>query len=170
MVRCDIGIIGRGTLGQLERASHAEKVKKPRQALLATALLHNVGHGPFSHLFEPCLGINHEQWSIAVIRDPSSEVHQVLKKQDAYLPAHVADLIDSDNSKHPAWQRALMSSQLDVDRLDYLRRDSLCTGAGYGNFDWHRLLTTVQFFEDETDLVWPEKSALAIEEYIFARY
>lgn len=157
-------------LGQLERASHAEKVKKPRQALLATALLHDVGHGPFSHLFEPCLGINHEQWSIAVIRDPSSEVHQVLKKQDAYLPAHVADLIDSDNSKHPAWQRALMSSQLDVDRLDYLRRDSLCTGAGYGNFDWHRLLTTVQFFEDETDLVWPEKSALAIEEYIFARY
>ena len=157
-------------LEQLERASDAEKVKKPRQALLATALLHDVGHGPFSHLFEPCLGINHEQWSIAVIRDPSSEVHQVLKKQDAYLPAHVADLIDSDNSKHPAWQRALMSSQLDVDRLDYLRRDSLCTGAGYGNFDWHRLLTTVQFFEDETDLVWPEKSALAIEEYIFARY
>ena len=157
-------------LEQLERASDAEKVKKPRQALLATALLHDVGHGPFSHLFEPCLGINHEQWSIAVIRDPSSEVHAVLKKEDAYLPDHVADLIDSDSSKHPAWQRALMSSQLDVDRLDYLRRDSLCTGAGYGNFDWHRLLTTVQFFDNETDLVWPEKSALAIEEYIFARY
>lgn len=150
-------------LEQLERASDAEKLKNARQALLATALLHDVGHGPFSHLFEPCLGINHEQWSIAVIRDESSEVHQVLKKQNPYLPDHVADLIDSDSSKHPAWQRALMSSQLDVDRLDYLRRDSLCTGAGYGNFDWHRLLTTVQFFDNETDLVWPEKSALAIE-------
>ena len=157
-------------LEQLERASDAEKLKNARQALLATALLHDVGHGPFSHLFEPCLGINHEQWSIAVIRDESSEVHQVLKKQNPYLPDHVADLIDSDSSKHPAWQRALMSSQLDVDRLDYLRRDSLCTGAGYGNFDWHRLLTTVQFFDNETDLVWPEKSPLAIEEYIFARY
>ncbi|MGC4030552.1 MAG: hypothetical protein QM754_02225 [Tepidisphaeraceae bacterium] len=79
-------------------------------------------------------------------------------------------MIDSDNADHPAWQRALMSSQLDVDRMDYLRRDSLYTGAGYGHFDWHRLLTTVEFLDDETDLVWPAKSAMAIEEYIFARY
>jgi uncharacterized protein len=67
-----------------------------------------------------------------------------------------------------------MSSQLDVDRLDYLRRDSLCTGAGYGHFDWHRLLTTLQLYDGNSnggiDLVWPEKAALAIEEYIFARY
>lgn len=157
-------------LERLERASDAEQVRNARQALLATALLHDVGHGPFSHLFEPCLGINHEQWSIAIIQDKSSEVHQVLRKENAYLPNHVADLIDSDSSKHAPWQRALMSSQLDVDRLDYLRRDSLCSGAGYGHFDWHRLLTTVEFFEDTTDLIWPEKSALAIEEYIFARH
>jgi len=157
-------------LEHVERASGAEKIKNARQALLATALLHDVGHGPYSHLFEPCLGINHEQWSIAVIRDEGSQVHQVLKAQNAYLPNHVADLIDSDNTTHPAWQRALMSSQLDVDRLDYLRRDSLFTGAGYGHFDWHRLLTTVGFHDGDTDLVWPAKSALAIEEYIFARY
>lgn len=157
-------------LAHLERVSDAEKIKNARQALLATALLHDVGHGPFSHLFEPCLGINHEQWSIAVIRDKESQVHKVLKRQSEYLPNHVADLVDEESSKHPAWQRALMSSQLDVDRLDYLRRDSLFTGAGYGHFDWHRLLTTVEFYDAETDLVWPEKSALAIEEYIFARY
>lgn len=157
-------------LEHLERTNNAEKIKNARQALLATALLHDVGHGPFSHLFEPCLGINHEQWSIAVILDESSQVNQVLKKQNPYLPNHVADLIDSNNTTHPAWQRALMSSQLDVDRLDYLRRDSLFTGAGYGHFDWHRLLTTVEFYDGETDLVWPAKSALAIEEYIFARY
>ena len=156
-------------LDHLERLSGAEQVKNARQALLATALLHDVGHGPFSHLFEPCLGIDHEQWSIAVIRDESSQVNQVLKRASKYLPNHVADLIDSEDTEHPAWQRALMSSQLDVDRIDYLRRDSLFTGAGYGHFDWHRLLTTVEFC-DETDLVWPDKSALAIEEYIFARY
>ncbi len=157
-------------LDHLMRASPAAKIEGAQQALLATALLHDVGHGPFSHLFEPCLGINHEQWSIAVVRDESTQVHKVLKKQGAYLPDHVADLIDSKNVKHPAWQRALMSSQLDVDRLDYLRRDSLFTGAGYGHFDWHRLLTTIQFHDGDTDLVWPVKSALAIEEYIFARY
>src|SRR5262249_25511530 len=150
----------------LMRASPAAKIEAAQQALLATALLHDVGHGPFSHLFEPCLGIDHEQWSIAVIRDEGSQVHQVLKRESAYLPNHVVDLINSDNTTHPAWQRALMSSQLDVDRLDYLRRDSLFTGAGYGHFDWHRLLTTIEFFDGETDLVWPAKSALAIEEYI----
>jgi uncharacterized protein len=157
-------------LDHLEKESGAEKIMKARQALLATALLHDVGHGPFSHLFEPCLGINHEKWSIAVILDKNSEVHKVLNREDPYLPNHVADLINSDDTKHPAWQRALMSSQLDVDRLDYLRRDSLFTGAGYGHFDWHRLLTTVEFDKDDTDLVWPAKSAMAIEEYIFARY
>lgn len=157
-------------LQRLEQVADAEHIRNARQALLATALLHDVGHGPFSHLFEPCLGIHHEEWSIAVILDESSGVHQVLKKQSAYLPNHVADLIDAGNTTHPAWQRALMSSQLDVDRLDYLRRDSLCSGAGYGHFDWYRLLTTVEFHDEETDLVWPEKAALAIEEYIFARF
>lgn len=157
-------------LEHLEDVSDAETIKNARQALLATALLHDVGHGPFSHLFEPCLGINHEQWSIAIIRDEDSEVHKKLKDQGVYLPHHVADLIDSENTAHPPWQRALMSSQLDVDRMDYLRRDSLFTGAGYGHFDWHRLLTTVVFHDDGADLVWPEKSAMAIEEYIFSRY
>ena len=157
-------------LDHLTRACPAAKIETAQQALLATALLHDVGHGPFSHLFEPCLGIKHEKWSIAVVRGESTQVHKVLKRQDHYLPEKVADLIDSKNAKHPAWQRALMSSQLDVDRLDYLRRDSLFTGAGYGHFDWHRLLTTIEFYDNETDLVWPAKSALAIEEYIFARY
>ncbi|MCU0713969.1 MAG: HD domain-containing protein [Pirellula sp.] len=157
-------------LEHLSEVEDNEHIRSSRQALMATALLHDVGHGPFSHLFEPCLGINHEQWSIAVIRDPDTEVNQILRKQNAYLPNHVADLIDSDNTTHPAWQRALMSSQLDVDRLDYLRRDSLCSGAGYGHFDWHRLLSTVEFDLTKSDLVWPEKAALAIEEYIFSRF
>src|SRR6185295_12263625 len=84
----------------------------------------------------------------------------------------VAGLIDKDNHDYPCWQKNLLSSQLDVDRLDYLRRDSLFTGAGYGHFDYYRLLNTFEFVEedDERGIVWPEKSMLAIEEYIFARY
>lgn len=161
-------------LGHLERDPAAEaQFKSALQPLLAAALLHDVGHGPFSHLFEPCLGIDHERWSRKVILDEESLVNEVLRKEDKYLPQRVADLIDKDNVSAPGWQRALLSSQLDVDRLDYLRRDSLFTGAGYGHFDWFRILGTVQFHPDGTgglDLVWPEKSAMAIEEYIFARY
>jgi len=60
-----------------------------------------------------------------------------------------------------------------MDRLDYLRRDSLFTGAGYGHFDWHRLITTMEFQgnnPNEWEIVWNEKAKLAIEEYIFSRY
>jgi hypothetical protein len=149
-----------------------EEISQARAALLAVALLHDVGHGPFSHLFEPCLGIDHEVWSRRIILDESTTIHKVLRDIDKYLPNKVADLIEAENYDHPAWQKALLSSQLDMDRLDYLRRDSLFTGAGYGHFDFYRILNTFELHEGNagTDLVWTEKSKLAIEEYIFARY
>jgi uncharacterized protein len=142
------------------------------QPLLAAALLHDVGHGPFSHLFEPCLDIKHESWSIQIVLDEGTEVHKILEREGRYLPQRVAALVEEDNEKPIPWQKALLSSQLDVDRIDYLRRDSLFTGSGYGHFDWFRLLTSMMLIdvEDGYDLVWPEKAALAIEEYIFARY
>jgi HD superfamily phosphohydrolase len=69
--------------------------------------------------------------------------------------------------------RTLISSQLDVDRLDYLRRDSLFTGAGYGHYDHFRLLHTFQLHDGDNgyrDLVWTDKAVYAIEEYIFSRF
>jgi uncharacterized protein len=149
------------------------QVKRAREPLLASALIHDVGHGPFSHLFEPCLGIDHEVWSKAIILQEESAVNKTLRKCDPSLPGIVANLIDKDNQEQPAWMKYLLSSQLDMDRLDYLRRDSLFTGAGYGHFDHYRLLKTFEFFDDDEggrDIVWGEKSRLAIEEYIFARY
>lgn len=145
-----------------------------RPLVLVAALIHDVGHGPFSHLFEPCLGIDHEQWSKAIVLSEETEVNKVLRRNfDPTFPRRVADLIDPNNHDQPAWQKYLLSSQLDMDRLDYLRRDSLFTGAGYGHFDWYRLLNTFEFYEDNSggrDIVWAEKSVLAIEEYIFSRY
>lgn len=154
------------------KEAHVERARDP---LLATALIHDVGHGPFSHLFEPCLGIDHEVWSKRIIlcEDRDCHVNRVLKNVDASLPKTVSDLIDKDNFDQPSWMRYLMSSQLDMDRLDYLRRDSLFTGAGCGHFDFFRLLNTFELHKDldgEREIVWPQKSMLAIEEYIFARY
>src|SRR4051794_31752837 len=162
-------------LGHLGRISGDDpQTSHGRAPLLVAAMIHDVGHGPFSHLSELCLGTDHEEWSKAIIRSEETEVHQVLRRSfEPTFPRRVAELIDQTNQDQPAWQKSLLSSQLDMDRLDYLRRDSLCTGAGYGHFDWFRLLNTFEIYEDEEsgrDIVWAEKSLLAIEEYIYSRY
>jgi len=149
------------------------QVRRAREPLLAAALTHDVGHGPFSHLFEPCLGIDHEVWSIRIIESLDSKVHKALRICDQALPRTVAELVDPNNRDQPSWQKYLLSSQLDMDRLDYLRRDSLFTGADYGHFDWYRLINSLEFYDDGQsgrDIVWPEKACLAVEEFIFSRY
>ena len=164
-------------LKHLEGMSKDEQVNQARAPLLAAALAHDVGHGPFSHLYEfnpplrPGHPKNHEVWSQRIILEDTN-INRVLRGVNQYLPQFVADLIEEKNHKHPAWMKYLLSSQLDVDRLDYLRRDSLFTGAGFGHFDWFRILNTFEFHEagGQRSIVWPEKSKLAIEEYVFARY
>lgn len=147
-------------------------IERARDVLLAAAVLHDVGHGPFSHLFEPALGIDHEQWSCNIVRSPETEVHKTLNKHDIPIE-HVIALIEKDNHGRPPWQKTLLSSELDVDRLDYLRRDSYFTGSGYGHYDWYRILNSFSLHETEEGfqiLVWPGKARYAIEEYIFSRF
>lgn len=149
---------------------HGAEIDEARRPLLAAALLHDVGHGPFSHLFEPCLGINHEEWSCRIIEE-DTQVNKKLKKHRV-SPEEVAALIRKGKST-ALWEKSLLSSQLDVDRLDFLRRDSLFTGAGYGHFDWYRILHTFVLKRTPDGLprfVWPDKAKYAIEEYIFARF
>jgi len=145
------------------------------EALLAVALLHDIGHGPFSHATEAVFG-NHEERTLGIIKDPKSNVNAVLRKRAGSLPEKAAGLI-AKRSAARLWQKSLISSQLDMDRLDYLRRDSLCSGAEYGNFDWFRILHTMELRERELDgggkdvfITWPNKSRFALEEYIFSRF
>jgi hypothetical protein len=170
------------TLGVLNLMQHACKrvevleqgpsVERARHVLLAAAILHDVGHGPFSHLFEPALGIDHEEWSCKIIRCPSTVVHQKLVAND--IPVEqVTALIEKNNTQRPPWQKSLLSSELDVGRLDYLRRDSYFTGSGYGHYDWYRILNSFTLHEADDGfkvLVWPDAAMYPIEEYIFSRF
>ncbi|MDQ3037038.1 MAG: HD domain-containing protein [Myxococcota bacterium] len=114
---------------------------------LAAALLHDLGHGPFSHLFEEVLphARPHEEWTVAVILDPSTEVNRALRTFDSEMPARVASLI---TGTHPLrWLASMVSGVLDVDRCDYLLRDSHMTGVAYGIYDLDWLLRALAFAE-----------------------
>lgn len=138
---------------------------------LAAALLHDLGHGPFSHLFEEVLphARAHEEWTVAVILDPATDVHRALAALDPGMPERVAALIQGT---HPLrWLASSVSGVLDVDRCDYLLRDSHMTGVAYGIFDLDWLLRALAFAElpesalDDGEGVRPEGRGwvLAIE-------
>ena len=97
------------------------------------ALLHDTGHGPFSHVIEPILGFHHEEFTVETVLSGDTEVGRLLREFSADLPEQVAAIIRG--TFRPMALAQLVSSQLDVDRMDYLLRDSLMTGVKYGVYD-----------------------------------
>jgi HD superfamily phosphohydrolase len=104
---------------------------RAREAL-AAAFLHDVGHGPLSHLFEEALpnAPRHETWSTRIILDRDTGVGKVLADEDPDLPARVAELV---RGRHElAYLARAVSGTFDVDRCDYLLRDAHATGGPSG--------------------------------------
>ncbi|MCI0337086.1 MAG: HD domain-containing protein [Acidobacteria bacterium] len=134
----------------------------------AAAMLHDIGHGPFSHVIEKVLKENHERWSMRIIADPATSVHQCLADFDSTLPEKVIAAID--HRYRPAFVGQLVSSQLDVDRFDYLLRDSLMTGAKYGNYDLEWIIHTLEIDEQNDRIYVASNGLYAVEEYLQARY
>lgn len=112
---------------------------------LAAALLHDLGHGPFSHLFEEVLphAKHHEQWTQDILLDPSTEVHQTLESISNGMSKRVTDLLSGDYRL--GYLSHSVSGTLDVDRADYLLRDSHMTGVRYGLYDLDWLLHALTF-------------------------
>jgi HD superfamily phosphohydrolase len=132
------------------------------------ALLHDIGHGAFSHVIESILGFHHEDFSIAAVLSDQTEVNAVLGEYSADLPARVADIIRG--TFRPMALSQLVSSQLDVDRMDYLLRDSLMTGVKYGVFDLEWIIKSVEIDQDADHLYISAPGLYAVEDYLQARY
>lgn len=139
-----------------------------RTAVRCAALLHDIGHGAFSHVIEPILGFHHEQFTIEAVLSDETEVGQILKNFSAGLPENVAAIIRGDF--RPMALAQLVSSQLDVDRMDYLLRDSLMTGAKYGIYDLEWIIKSLEIDEENDRLYVSARGIYAVEDYLQARY
>jgi HD superfamily phosphohydrolase len=138
-----------------------------RATVLCAALLHDIGHGPFSHTGEEVFGGHHEHWTVRILQE-SMPLRQAL---DAFHPNLVQQLEQVYAKKHPVplvWQ--LVTSQLDCDRLDYLMRDSYFTGASYGKIDLERILMALRYDPVTQQLAVIRKGMTAVEHYLVVRY
>lgn len=148
-------------IGVIRKKGHPISREEERSALIAI-LLHDIGHGPFSHALEYDIvnGVSHEQISVYFI--------QALKNE---FPDNVDDLerafLIFSNAYHKKFLHQLVSSQLDMDRLDYLTRDSFFTGVSEGIVGTERIIEMLNVHHDQ--LVIDEKGIYSIEKFLVAR-
>jgi HD superfamily phosphohydrolase len=152
-------------IAQVEGALPNEQRLDPlaRMEALAAAILHDLGHGPFSHLYEDVLpsALKHEDWTEQLIAHSDSEVHRALEGIASGSAARVARLVRGEHRL--SYLGHAVSGTLDVDRCDYLLRDSLMTGVRYGVYDLDWLLRALSFGEIRDTEDGSPRYVLAIE-------
>lgn len=138
---------------------------KDRPLALCAALLHDLGHGPFSHSFEKIFNTDHEAFTQEIITG-NTEVNEVLSRVSESFPQEVADVINKTHKNKLVI--SMISSQIDADRMDYLQRDAYFTGVSYGTFDMERILRLMRPSKDE--VLIKESGMHAVENFIMSRY
>ncbi|UNB45913.1 HD domain-containing protein [Staphylococcus coagulans] len=136
-----------------------------RPLAMCAALLHDLGHGPFSHSFEKIFDTDHEAYTQAIIVG-DTEVNKVLKRVSDTFPKEVAEVINKTHDNKLVI--SMISSQIDADRMDYLQRDAYFTGVSYGMFDMERILRLMRPSKDE--VLIKESGMHAVENFIMSRY
>lgn len=157
--------ITRRIISQFERYNYPDWPKEERIVALCAALLHDIGHAPFSHSIEDIFETDHEQWTVKILLE-DTEINAILTAYSSELPLRVAQVIQKTYSKSIVV--SLISSQLDADRMDYLLRDAYFTGTDYGNFDLERILRVLR--PHKGTIVVKESGMHAVEHYLMSRY
>ncbi|SIR17035.1 HD domain-containing protein [Maribacter ulvicola] len=144
---------------QVLRFKGVDITEKEEEGLLCAILLHDIGHGPFSHAMEHSIveGVSHEFISL-----------QFMQELNKRFNGSLTEAISVFTGKHSKkFLNQLVSSQLDMDRLDYLKRDSFYTGVAEGNTNAERLITMLNVVDG--NLVIEEKGIYSVEKFLMAR-
>lgn len=167
-----------------ELAYNEDGLKRDRQLVRLAALLHDVGHAPFSHAAEDLFPegasgrrYSHEEYSTSIIRSKLKDVIENHPRNANYgfRADDIAALIEgAAKARQALFWRELISGQMDADRMDYLLRDSYHAGVQYGRFDLNRIVSTVAAVKDPESeslhLGVSEGGAHAAERLVLARY
>ncbi len=138
-----------------------------RQVTLCAALLHDLGHGPFSHTCEDIFQSNHEQWTRRILLQSAA----IRERLDVASPTLASEIAQVYLKQYPLpVVSQLVTSQLDCDRLDYLMRDSYFTGASYGRLDLDRIVLALDYDSGTQQLMVARKGLASIEHYLVVRY
>jgi HD superfamily phosphohydrolase len=157
------------------------ELKKNQIKLLLqlTGLLHDIGHGPFSHAFEKISKISHEKLSEKIINSSELLISKILDNQNdeklkKYSRKWIIEILSG--AFQPIWIRELISSQIDADRLDFLLRDAYMCGVKYATFDWKWLFLHMEIGKISTEhnrdglIINATKGIHALESFIISRY
>ncbi len=141
-----------------------------RRLVRAALLVHDVGHGPFSHACEAVLGVRHEARTGELLRLP--EMHSGLAALDVNPDDVLALIVGDPASPYPALRELVSGPNLDADRMDYLQRDAYFTGVATGRYDAEQLVASLRLFERDGQVVMgiDARGVVALESFVMARY